>query len=120
MVITEKNIEYSKAPRRVSILGATGSVGRNTLDLISRQHNAYKVVALTAQHNVELLAAQARQFNAELAVIGDAAHHAALQEALAGTGVAGFAGDGGRALEAELNQPAAVAVGANGVVSFHQ
>jgi len=88
MVITEKNIEYSKAPRRVSILGATGSVGRNTLDLISRQHNAYKVVALTAQHNVELLAAQARQFNAELAVIGDAAHHAALQEALAGTGVA--------------------------------
>ena len=88
MAMMGKNMEEGATPRRVSILGATGSVGRNTLDLISRQPDAYKVVALTAQRNVELLAAQARQFNAELAVIGDGAHHAALQDALAGTGVA--------------------------------
>ncbi len=82
----------ASAPRRVSILGATGSVGRNTLDLISRQAGAYKVVALTAQRNVELLAAQARQFNAELAVIGDETHLGALKEALAGSGVEAAAG----------------------------
>ncbi len=80
------------APRRVSILGATGSVGRNTLDLISRQSDAYKVVALTAQRNVDLLAAQARQFNAELAVIGDEAHFGALKDALSGSGVEAAAG----------------------------
>ncbi len=88
MAVGKANKQDGTAPRRVSILGATGSVGCNTLDLIARQPEAYKVVALTAQRNVELLAAQARQFNAELAVIGDAAHHGALQEALAGSGVA--------------------------------
>ncbi|MFP6749886.1 MAG: 1-deoxy-D-xylulose-5-phosphate reductoisomerase [Alphaproteobacteria bacterium] len=73
-------------PRRVTILGATGSVGRNTLDLINRRPEAYDVVALTAQSNVELLAAQARQCNAEIAVIGDESHYAALRDALAGSG----------------------------------
>ena len=80
------------APRRVSILGATGSVGKSTLDLINRQQGAYKVVALTAQRNVALLAAQARQFNAELAVIGDPALYDALKDALAGSGVEVAAG----------------------------
>lgn len=79
-------------PRRVSILGATGSVGKSTLDLINRQQDAYKVVALTAQRNVASLAAQARQFNAELAVIGDASLHGALKEALAGSDVEVAAG----------------------------
>ncbi|MBT3397061.1 MAG: 1-deoxy-D-xylulose-5-phosphate reductoisomerase, partial [Alphaproteobacteria bacterium] len=80
------------APRRVSILGATGSVGRSTLDLIGRQPDRYKVVALTAQRNVDLLASQARLFNAELAVIGDADRYDALREALAGSGVEAAAG----------------------------
>lgn len=81
-------------PRRVSILGATGSVGRSTLDLISHRPDAYKVVALTAHHNVDLLAAQARLFNAELAVIGDENRYDALKEALAGSGIAVGAGPG--------------------------
>ncbi len=86
------NDNEGAAPRRVSILGATGSVGRSTLDLISRQPAAYKVVALTAQQNVDLLAAQARQFNAELAVIGDEDSYGALKAALAGSGVEAAAG----------------------------
>ena len=79
-------------PRRVSILGATGSVGQSTLDLISRRQDDYKVVALTAQRNVHLLSAQARQFNAELAVIGDEGCYGDLKEALAGSGVEAAAG----------------------------
>ena len=79
-------------PRRVSVLGATGSVGRNTLDLIGRHPEAYDVVALTAQRNVDLLAAQARQCNAELAVIGDETRYDALRDALVGSGVEAAAG----------------------------
>ena len=91
-VAGNSNANESAAPRRVSILGATGSVGRSTLDLISRQQAAYKVVALTAQQNVDLLAAQARQFNAELAVIGDEDSYGALKAALAGSGIEAAAG----------------------------
>ena len=79
-------------PRRVTILGATGSVGRSTLDLINRQPDAYNIVALTAHRNVELLAAQARQCNAELAVIGDDACYDALKELLSGSGIEVAAG----------------------------
>ncbi len=84
--------EQKQAPRRVTILGATGSVGRNTLDLIGRRPEDYDVVALTAQSNVDLLAAQARQYSAAMAVIGDEAHYPALQDALAGSGVEAAAG----------------------------
>lgn len=80
------------AARRVTILGATGSVGQNTLSLINRQPGAFAVVALTAQRNVELLAAQARHCNAELAVIGDQERYGALKDALRGSGVEAAAG----------------------------
>lgn len=71
--------------RRVSILGATGSVGRSTVDLIRANPGDFAVAALTAQNNVALLAEQARQLRAELAVIGNPEHYAALKDALAGT-----------------------------------
>ena len=80
-------------PRRVTILGATGSVGQNTLDLINRSPDDYRVVALTAQRNVELLASLARQCNAGLAVIGDEDCYGALKDALAGTSVRVAAGE---------------------------
>ena len=47
-------------PRRVTILGSTGSVGCQTIDIIKRNSHAYKVEALTAGSNVKLVAAQAR------------------------------------------------------------
>ena len=80
------------ARRRVTVLGSTGSVGRNTLDLITRQPDRFAVEALTAGANVELLVEQARAFRPRMAVIGDPGRYAALKEGLAGTGVATAAG----------------------------
>lgn len=71
--------------RRVAILGATGSVGRSTLDLILSAPDAFEVVALTAQRDVAGLASAARATGAQLAVIGDPALHGALSHALSGS-----------------------------------
>ena len=85
-------------PRRsVTILGATGSVGRSTLDLIARAPERYRVEALTAHSNVDGLAAAARSHGARLAVIGDPAAYRRLKEALAGSDVAVAAGSEGLA-----------------------
>jgi 1-deoxy-D-xylulose-5-phosphate reductoisomerase len=78
--------------RTVTILGATGSIGTSTLDLLERAPERFEVVALTAQRDVAGLAAAAIRTNARLAVIGDEGCHAALREALAGTGIATAAG----------------------------
>jgi 1-deoxy-D-xylulose-5-phosphate reductoisomerase len=83
------------APRRVTVLGSTGSVGCNTLDLIARHPEHYQIEALTAQRNVDALAEQARRFGARLAVIADPARYGALKQALAGTGIAVAAGPEG-------------------------
>ena len=80
--------------RTVTILGATGSVGRSTLDLIARQPERFEVVALTAHRDVAGLAELARRHRPKLAVIGDASLHEALHAALAGTGIETGAGEG--------------------------
>lgn len=80
------------ARRRVSILGATGSVGRSTLDVIAQNPAAFELAALTANRNVEALAAAARQARPALAVIGEESQYGALKNALAGTGIAVAAG----------------------------
>ena len=79
-------------PRRVTILGSTGSVGCNTIDLIRRQPEAFVVEALTAYGNVSALAEQARRTGAKLAVIGDPALYDDLKQALDGSGVEAAAG----------------------------
>lgn len=78
--------------RSITILGATGSVGASTLDLVRRNRERWRVVALTAQSNVEELARLAREFGAEMAVIGDEAHFDALKAALSGSGIEAAAG----------------------------
>ena len=70
-------------PRRVTVLGSTGSIGCNTIDLIVRHPGAFEVEALTAQRSVERLAEQARQVGAKRAVIGDPSLFGVLEEALA-------------------------------------
>ena len=55
--------------RSISVLGATGSIGASTLDLIRRNRSDWRVVALTANGNVPELARLAREFAAEIAVI---------------------------------------------------
>jgi 1-deoxy-D-xylulose-5-phosphate reductoisomerase len=72
--------------RTVSILGATGSVGSSTLDLILNAPDRFEVIALTAQRDVNGLARAVRSTGAKLAVIGDASLHDALADALAGSG----------------------------------
>ena len=84
--------DHPAAPRQVTVLGSTGSVGRNTLDLIGRRPGAYAIEALTAGANVELLVEQARAFRPRMAVVGEPERYAALKEGLAGTGVAAAAG----------------------------
>lgn len=79
-------------PRTVTVLGATGSVGSSTLDLIERTPDAFAVVALTAHRDVARLAAAAIRTRARHAVIGDPARGAALADALSGTGIGTAAG----------------------------
>jgi len=69
-------------PRRISVLGATGSIGESTLDLIGRDPSAYRVVALTGGHNTARLAELAILHRAELAVIADPDGYAALRAGL--------------------------------------
>lgn len=71
--------------RTVTILGATGSVGTSTLDLVERAQDRFRVRALTANCDVAKLAAAARRTGAELAVVADEACLPALRDALAGT-----------------------------------
>ena len=78
--------------RTISILGATGSVGASTLDLIRREPDKWRVIALTANCQARELAALVREFSAEFAVVADASCLAELREALAGTTTATAAG----------------------------
>ncbi len=71
--------------RRISILGATGSVGTSTLDLVERYPDRFEVVALTAATNAAALADCARRTGARLAVIADERKLGELREALSGT-----------------------------------
>ena len=73
--------------RTISILGATGSVGASTLDLIRRDRANWQVVALTANCQAEDLAKLAREFSAQIAVVGDESCLPALRDALAGSGI---------------------------------
>lgn len=78
--------------RRISILGATGSIGQSTIDLIKRDGDAYDVVALTGGRNVAQLANDAIALRAEIAVISDETQLADLRDALAGSGVEAASG----------------------------
>ncbi|MBY8821365.1 1-deoxy-D-xylulose-5-phosphate reductoisomerase [Sphingomonas colocasiae] len=80
--------------KSITILGATGSVGGSTLDLIERNPERFRVEALTANCDVERLAAAARRTRAKLAVVADETCHRALSDALAGTGIETAAGAG--------------------------
>lgn len=79
-------------PRSISILGATGSIGASTLDLLRRERDQWRVVALTAQCRVEELARLAVEFSAQVAAIGDERLLPALREALAGSGIEALGG----------------------------
>jgi 1-deoxy-D-xylulose-5-phosphate reductoisomerase len=76
----------------VTILGSTGSVGCNTVDLIARNRESYRVVALTANSAAAELADQALMLDAELAVVADERRYDELKSALSGSGIEAAAG----------------------------
>ena len=79
--------------KKLSILGATGSIGKSTLDLVEHAPDRFEVVALTASVNVEALADAARRANASLAVIADESRLSELETLLDGTGCRAAAGE---------------------------
>ncbi|MEJ0005565.1 MAG: hypothetical protein WDM77_04060 [Steroidobacteraceae bacterium] len=72
----------------IAVLGATGSIGVNTLDVIARHPDRYQVVALGAQRNVDLLLTQIQQFKPRLAALTDPAAARLLEQRLKGLGAA--------------------------------
>jgi 1-deoxy-D-xylulose-5-phosphate reductoisomerase len=80
--------------RSVTLLGATGSIGASTIDLIKRAPGRYRVEAVTANKSATALAALARELDARFAAVGDPAAYRELKDALAGTGIAVGAGEG--------------------------
>jgi 1-deoxy-D-xylulose-5-phosphate reductoisomerase len=106
----------------VSILGSTGSIGENTLDVIERNPDHFRVVALTANRNIEKLAEQCARFDARLAVTADPLLEAELSDALKRSGARAdvLAGDAGlkeAAGMAETDIVMAAIVGAAGLIS---
>jgi 1-deoxy-D-xylulose-5-phosphate reductoisomerase len=79
--------------RKIAILGATGSIGKSTLDLVERNHDRFEVTAVTAATNVEALADIVRRTGAKLAVIADESRHTDLAELLVGTNCRAAAGE---------------------------
>jgi 1-deoxy-D-xylulose-5-phosphate reductoisomerase len=98
------DIVAKRAPRRVSVLGATGSVGASTIDLLRRDPGRYAVEALTAKSNATALAKLARELGAKFAAVADEAAYAELKDALAGSGIE--AGAGASALVEAAARPA--------------
>jgi 1-deoxy-D-xylulose-5-phosphate reductoisomerase len=96
--------------RRISVFGATGSIGQSTLDLLGRAPDAFDVVALTGGRNIAALAAAARAHRAEVAVTAYPDCLPALREALAGSGIAAAAGP--EAIAEAADRPADLAVSA--------
>lgn len=90
--------------KKVSIFGATGSIGQNTIDLIARAPDAYDVVALTGASNIAQLAEDAQRLNAQLAVTAHEHLLDDLRDALSGTGVEAAAGT--QAINAAAARPA--------------
>ena len=80
--------------RSICILGATGSIGKSTLDLVERNPERFEVVAVTANTNAEALADIARRTGARFAAIADESRLPQLRELLAGTGCRAEAGEG--------------------------
>ncbi len=77
----------------MTILGATGSIGASTIDLIKRERSRYQVEALSANSNATALAALARELGARFAAIAEPAAYGELKSALAGSGIAAGAGE---------------------------
>lgn len=87
-------LNRSTAPKKVSILGSTGSIGTSTVDLLLRNPDDFKVIALTGNSNVKLLAEQARLLKPEFVCVADPQNYAALKDELSDLNIEIGAGEG--------------------------
>jgi 1-deoxy-D-xylulose-5-phosphate reductoisomerase len=87
------NKAASTSVRSVTVLGATGSIGDSTMDLLRGARERYRVEAVTGNSNVQGLAKLAREFNARFAAVADPSRLSELREALAGSGIECGAGE---------------------------
>lgn len=111
------NKAVASAVRTITVLGATGSIGDSTMDLLRASPERYQVEALTANGNVEGLAKLAKEFNARFVAVADASKLGELREALAGTNIAFGAGESAiiEAAERPANWVMAAVSGAAGL-----
>ncbi|MFN5375582.1 MAG: 1-deoxy-D-xylulose-5-phosphate reductoisomerase, partial [Chitinophagaceae bacterium] len=79
--------------KRIGVFGSTGSIGKQTLEVIRANPNLFTATILTAQSNAELLIEQALEFKPRAVVIGDQRKYEQVKEALSGTGIKVLAGD---------------------------
>jgi len=96
--------------RTVTLLGATGSIGKSTIDLLMRERERFRVEAVSANTNAAALGALARELGARFAVVGDPACYRDLKSALSGSGITAAAGESGLIEAAE--RPAEWVIGA--------
>ncbi len=89
--------------RRVAILGSTGSIGTQALDVIKSQEGKFEVEVLTAQNNATLLIHQALEFQPNAVVIGNELHYTLVKEALAHSPIKVYAGDKALASVVEMD-----------------
>jgi len=103
-ILARSKLPPAAAVRGVTILGATGSIGASTVDLIKREPERYRVEAVSARRNAAALAAIAREVSARFAVVADPAAYGDLKNALAGSGIEVAAG--GQAVLEAAQRPA--------------
>ena len=90
----DKHNQYDDTTRKrqIAVLGSTGSIGTQALQVIEEHSDKYEVYALTANNNVDLLIAQARKFLPDVVVVANEAHYGTLRDALADLPIKVYAG----------------------------
>ncbi|MBZ0218450.1 MAG: 1-deoxy-D-xylulose-5-phosphate reductoisomerase [Fimbriimonadaceae bacterium] len=89
----EEILDLPPAVRSISILGSTGSIGCNTIELLQANRTRYQVEAISANSNADQLADQAIALNARIAIVADESSYATLRDRLAGTDIEAAAGE---------------------------
>ena len=84
--------DLARVPKSVTLLGATGSIGSSTIDLLQREPGRYRVEAVTANRNAAALAKLARELGARFAAVGEPSAYQELKSALSGSGIEAAAG----------------------------
>ncbi len=105
--------------QRLSVLGSTGSIGVQTLDIVRENPDMFEVTSLTAHRNWQLLARQAVEFDADTVVIGDKECYEDLASALSGTQIKVFAGNDSIAAAASSSQVDVVVNALVGYAGLH-